>query len=278
LAVRVVTWNLYNRGVAGARLQGELLRKLSPDLMLLQEVNLGSAETLRQEAGVDWLICAADLRQQAADDRPVRSRGVAIAGRGPAPQRAWIPTDVPMPERILLAQTSVEGLGLTAVSYHAPPGVSWGIIKPRQAVTFARWLAAQQGPILLGADANTPLIDAADFVNTRTHWHSGDRRLNGEPGDDLLFGPGKIHSLKDGLRGWLAAHPAEAAILANRPQGPVAITHRTGKRKNSPGTGRRFDSIWLTEHWTVQHISHLYDEGIAAGSYHAVVVADLVAT
>lgn len=38
LAVRVVTWNLYNRGVAGARLQGELLRKLSPDLMLLQEV------------------------------------------------------------------------------------------------------------------------------------------------------------------------------------------------------------------------------------------------
>jgi hypothetical protein len=28
-------------------------------------------------------------------------------------------------------------------------------------------------------------------------------------------------------------------------------------------------------HWTVQHISHLYDEGIAAGSDHALVVADL---
>ena len=276
--MRVVSWNLYNRGVAGARLQGELLRKLSPDLILLQEVNPGSAETLRQEAGADWLICAADLRQRAAGDRPVRSRGVAIAGRGLPSQRAWSPADVPMPERILLVQTSIEGLDLTAVSYHAPPGVSWGIIKPRQAVTFARWLAVQQGPMLLGADANTPLIDAADFASTLTHWHSGDRRLNGEPGDDLLFGPGKIHPLQDGLRCWLADHPAEATALVGRPEGPLAVTHRTGKRKNSPGTGRRFDAIWLTRHWTVQHISHLYDEGIAAGSDHAVVVADLAPT
>jgi hypothetical protein len=49
----------------------------------------------------------------------------------------------------------------------------------------------------------------------------------------------------------------------------------TGFLWNSPGTGRLFDSIWITAHWTVQHISHLYDEGIAAGSDHALVVADL---
>jgi hypothetical protein len=138
------------------------------------------------------------------------------------------------------------------------------------------WLAAWQGPVLLGADANTPLVDAADFTATRTHWHTGGRRLNGEPGDDLLFGPGKIHPLDDGLRRWLADHLAEAADAAGRPSGPLAVTHRTGRRKDGrPGTGRRFDSIWITRHWTVQHISHLYDEGIAAGSDHAVIVADL---
>jgi len=112
-----------------------------------------------------------------------------------------------------------------------------------------------------------------DFAETRTHCRSGSRRLNGEPGDDLLFGPGRIHPPEDGLR-WLADHPAEAAALADRPAGPLAITHRPGRRRNSPGTGRLFDSIWLTAHWTVQHISHLYDEGIAAGSDHALVVAD----
>ena len=86
------------------------------------------------------------------------------------------------------------------------------------------------------SDANTTLIDAADFVATRTHWHSGSRRLNGEPGDDLLLGPGKIHPLQDGLRRWLADHPAEAAALADRPKGPLAITYCTGRRKNSCAT------------------------------------------
>ena len=61
-------------------------------------------------------MCAAELRQRAADDRPARSRGVAIAGRGPVPQRAWIPADAPLPERILLVETTVAGLSLTAVS------------------------------------------------------------------------------------------------------------------------------------------------------------------
>ena len=154
--------------------------------------------------------------------------------------------------------------------------MNWGIDKPRQAVALARLLSARQGPVLLGADANTPLIDPVDFANTRTHWHTGDRHLNGEPGDDLLFGPGKIHPLDDALRRWLADHPAEAAALSNRPSGPLAVTHRTGRRKNGfPGTGRRFDSIWITRHWAVQNISHLYDEGIAAGSDHAVIIADL---
>jgi hypothetical protein len=72
--------------------------------------------------------------------------------------------------------------------------VNWRIAKARQAVAVAvaRWLSAQPGPVLLGADANTPLIDAVNFADTRTHWHTGNRCLNGEPGDDLLFGPGKI--------------------------------------------------------------------------------------
>jgi hypothetical protein len=33
----------------------------------------------------------------------------------------------------------------------------------------------------------------------------------------------------------------------------------------------------MTRHWTVSRINHLYDEGIAAGSDHAVIVADLAA-
>lgn len=39
----------------------------------------------------------------------------------------------------------------------------------------------------------------------RTHWHTGDRHLDGLPGDDLLVGPEPIYPLRDGLRTWLGA-------------------------------------------------------------------------
>jgi hypothetical protein len=48
-----------------------------------------------------------------------------------------------------------------------------------------------------------------------------------------------------------------------------------GARKTSLGTGRRFDSIWISRHWIVRRVEHMYEEGIGAGSDHAPVVVDL---
>jgi hypothetical protein len=122
----------------------------------------------------------------------------------------------------------------------------------------------------------TPKIDALDFANTRTHWYTGYRRLQDEPGDDRLFGPCKVHDLSDALRCWLALHPDEMDKLrASKPSGPLALTHRTGRRKGSPGTERRFDSIWVSSHWVVRNVEHLCEKGVAAGSDHAPVVVDL---
>jgi hypothetical protein len=274
--VRVVSWNIAFRGPKAAKRQGGLLRQLAPDLMLLQELNPGSSAVLADAAGADWMVRAIDLRTPEPDDSPVRRRGVAIAGHGLPRCRSWLLDGIRLSERILFIETQTDGTPFIAVSYHAPPGVSWGIVKPQQAVAFASWLSTQNGPLLFGADANTPLIDAFDFANTRTHWHTGDRHLNGEAGDDLLFGPGKVHDLDDALRGWLALHPDEMNRLgASKPFGPLTITHRTGRRKNSPGTERRYDSVWVSRHWVVRHIEHLYEEGIAAGSDHAPVMVDL---
>jgi hypothetical protein len=269
--VRVVSWNIAFRGPKAAKRQGGLLRELAPDLMLLQELNPGSSAVLADAAGADWMVRAIDLRAPGPDDSPVRRRGVAIAGRGLPPCRSWLLDGICLPERTLFIETqTMDGTPFTAVSYHAPPDVTWGIVKPRQAVAFACWLSTQNTPLLFGADANTPLIDAFDFANARTHWHTGDRHLNGEPGDDRLFGPCKVHDLDDAPRRWLALYPDEMDRLrASKPSGPLAITHRTGKKKNSPGTERRYDSVWVSCHWVVRQIEHPYERGIAAGSDHA---------
>jgi endonuclease/exonuclease/phosphatase family metal-dependent hydrolase len=278
--VRLVSWNINHRGRETAERQGNLLRELAPHLMLLQEVNPGSSDILRDAAGADWMIRAIDLRTPEPDDSPVRRRGVAIAGRGlPAPCRKWLldGDGVKLPERVLFIETqTAEGTPFIAVSYHAPPGVSWGIVKPQQAVVFASWLSTQNGPLLFGADANTPKIDALDFANTRTHWPTGRRELQRAPGDDILFGPDTKHDLKDAFRCWLDFHPDEMDRLrVSNPSGPLAVTHRTGKRKNSPGTDRRYDSVWVSRHWAVRTVGHLYERGVAAGSDHAAVLVEL---
>ena len=275
--MRVVSWNVNFPGSKRAAREGAMLRGLRPALVLLQEVNPNSASILSHVAGADSMVRADELPSPEPGSLPTRRHVAAVAGYGVEyPHHHQLLDGVLQPWRTLLIATRIGGTEIFAASYHAPPGVRYGITKPRQAVAFASWLNGHRGPVLFGADANTPLADALDFASTRTHWHTGDRHLHGEPGDDLLFGPGKKHTLGDALRRWIAEHPDHAAAFrANSLQGPLATTHRTGRRKDNPGTGRRFDSVWISSHWTVRNIEHLYDDGIAAGSDHALVVADL---
>ena len=276
--LRVASWNVAYRVGPAAVLQGAWLAALRPlpDIVLLQEVNPRSIDTLCAAAGLTWQRLAVAVRTPEADDTPVRRRGVAVAGLGPEPSEVFIFADLPLSERTLIARVPLAGTDVYVASYHAPPGVSWFEKKPQQAVGFARWLAGVEGPVLFGADANTPLIDAIDFADSRTHWHTGDRRLHGASGDDVLVGPGKIHDLDDALRRWLADHPDEVSNLrASQPNGPLRVSHRTGKRRTSPGTGRRFDAVWVSRHFDVMDINYHYEACIATGSDHAAVVTDL---
>lgn len=276
--MRVVSWNLANRVEDGARREGEFLGALDPrpSFVMLQEVNRRSIELVCERAGLDWFRLAVDIREPEASDTRVRQTGVAVAGSGDPPASAVIIEGVPLPERTLSVVANLDGSDVNVSSYHAPPGVSWFEKKPQQAVAFARWLTELGGLVVLGADANTPEVDHPDFESVRTHWHSGDKHLKGAPGDDLLWASSKVHGLDDAFRLWLRQNPdALAEILEARPLGPLAITHRTGKRKLSPGTPRRFDSVWVSNDFSVVGVDHPYERSIQAGSDHSAVVVDL---
>ena len=277
MTLRIVSWNVAYRTGPTASRQGAFLAKLNPDLVLLQEVNPRSSASLVAESGLDWLVRAVDVRAAQPDDLPVRRRGVAIGGRGMAPEMvALLSEAVRLPERMLTASVVLDGRLVTVVSYHAPPGVTWGMDKVRHAWACEAWLGHQHGPVVMGADANTPEYDMPDFMLTRTHWHTGMRKLAGERGDDILFGPDADHNLTDALRSWLQQHPKEMErITLEYPNGPLALSHRTGKRKESPGFDRRFDAIWLSPEFQVEQITYPYEESIEAGSDHSAVVADV---
>lgn len=197
--MRIVSWNVHNRVAPTAVRQGTFVATLDPDLVLLQEANHSAMDAFCEAAGLSWCRSSLDLRPPAQYPQG-RRLGVAICGSGEQPTKCFSLDTVPLPERTLVATVPIRGRTITVASYHAPPGVSWKILKVHQAVAFARLLATLDSPVLFGADANTPELDAISFTDTRTHWHSGKRILGGEPGDDLLFGPRKIHGLDDALR------------------------------------------------------------------------------
>lgn len=165
---------------------------------------------------------------------------------------------------------------VTFASYHAPPGVRWGLVKVEHAHALMSWIHSTPGPIIVGADANTPEIDHPDPRLVRTHWHTGRKILAGARGDDVLFGGVTEHRLDDAYRRWLDDHPKEfEAIREARPAGPLAVSHRTGKRRNSPGNPRRFDTLWVGPEFEVRSVFYDYEGAIAAGSDHALMFADV---
>ena len=83
--MRVATWNIKWPGKERALRRGEILRKLEPDLILLQEANPNSAEALRRAAGADWLITVSDLIAHPPQGAPSRTReGSRSPGGGSA--------------------------------------------------------------------------------------------------------------------------------------------------------------------------------------------------
>ena len=172
---------------------------------------------------------------------------VAVAGTEAF--SSWeLDLDAPVRERVLAVDLEHEGWRATVISYYAPPGVSWGHVKVDQALAVTDWICAREGPVILGADANTPKLDPVDDASVRTHWHTGFRKLNGAPGDDELWGPTPRHQLKDCLRVWLAADPSRRDGLdpagpwpspttqpsARRMQERRAGSIRSGRRRTSP--------------------------------------------
>jgi hypothetical protein len=56
---------------------------------------------------------------------------------------------------------------------------------------------------------------------------------------------------------------------------------QTAERGANTGHGRnprRYDAIWANPHFRVGNVEYLYEQGVAAGTDHALVVADLSLT
>lgn len=298
--VRVVSLNLRatpNRPAVALGPLIDLLAAQQPDVVLLQECRAGWSERVCHELGLDGV----STHERLAGMPGLPADGCAIVVRPPLKIQAALPVpaynfepdriealigpDTPpgyeqLPDQLIarfqarsLIARIADGLHeFHAGAFHATPGT--GRFGPKPGAIVGNWkpffhggvaaaLADITTPFVFAIDANEPRAETLDRVTF--HWRDG------RPGArkfGALPGLTPVHRGRDLLREHLRAHhltPATETYLAL-----TYTTHGGGIAGQ-----RRFDSMWASPEFALRTFSTHYDEALAAGTDHAMLVGDL---
>ena len=280
-SITIATWNLKARtGKAAAKLGLFLADQGGADLVLLQEASVEGLRAFRKAAGLGWgvhvredyydllRVRGAAGQKNEAGEKNQNRRGVAVAGRGDGPAGVTAFPEMPLPEKVMAAWVRIGRRRTTLVTYHSPNAADYHERKAEQAVRLARWLKSVDGPVILGGDFNTPGDDPPDFTKVRVGWPTGKKELAGQPGEDVLVGAEPDHDLKDAYRTYLRHHPKLwNQIKKDQPEGPLKVSHYTDRKRTG---GYRYDAIWLSDHFKVQHVEYV-EGSLDVGTDHALV-------
>jgi exodeoxyribonuclease III len=152
----LLSWNVAGR-VRRQPEQAELIARLAPDLVCLQEVRPTTAHawtSALRRAGWEHVALAQSGAPTGDTDRRL---SVLTAARSPLSQ-VDVDGEVPWPERVLATETE----GLHVVNFHSPISPKPNLVKVRTHETLHAHLAAGHGPRALCGDLNTPRREHPD--------------------------------------------------------------------------------------------------------------------
>jgi hypothetical protein len=144
--------------------------------------------------------------------------------------------------------------------YGPKPGTRVRNWKPFFHGGVAAALAALTLPFVFAIDANEPRAETLDTITF--HRRPGTGKLA------ALLGLRPVHRARDLLREHL-----QTQGLAPAADSYLALTYTT--LGGGPAGRRRFDSMWATPEFALRAFSTRYDDPLAAGTDHAMLVADL---
>jgi exodeoxyribonuclease III len=171
--IRLVSWNVAGR-LQRLPEQAAAVTSLVPDVVLLQEVTVGSLPRWRAalaDAGLGHTLCPLD------HGRPPKPRRLAVLTAAREPLEPVPVEDLPWPERVVAARLC----GVEVVNVHSPisPSPDLAKVLTHEAV-FAH--ARGSARAVLAGDLNTPRRDLADGT-VLTFAHDTHGRLRPERGE-----------------------------------------------------------------------------------------------
>jgi hypothetical protein len=174
--------------------------------------------------------------------------------------------------RSLIAKVVGAGREFAACSFHATPGTGRYGPKPGKLVHeykpffhggVAVALSRLDDPFIFAGDANEP--KAENLKQVTFHWVEG--RIGAKKLGALL-GLQPAHRGRDLQREQLEVTGAPAAS-----ESYLALTYTT--HNGGARGGRRFDSMWASQEFVLRNFSSCYETALAAGTDHALLLADL---
>lgn len=249
------------------------------DLAVLLEVTPQFWTALQQEVHG---VYALDLVPVQDMQRP---HGVALLARNgwslSAPHAPPIPEgdleSRPRAERWLTATAHRDGEQVTLVGFHAPYAAGRDRAeklrnrarKRRAYEALTAWVSARPR-VVVGMDGNNwwdPVLHVAPIDDPEASDFWSENRFHG-------LGP--LHGLVDTYRRWCTDQGGRLEQIATmRPDGPLAVTHDTGR---DDGSGIfRMDRIYASSDLSVISADVDYEPALSAGSDHALVWAELEA-
>jgi len=267
--VRFATWNLnwFKRSPAWAESKLEFLYGQPWDVVALQEVTASMYSLVLKSGIAEHVAYSADV---AAD----RGFGSALLARnGAALEHPCLMAGLPNPNWGVIARVTLGDVAFTAASWHAPNAAKAEnrAVKAAAYLSFNHLVRERRDPLVIGADANhgARWTRTLDFPGEPFQPIKEDDWL-----DENRFWAQPDHDLRDMWFEFLAARPdLVAALRAERPEGPSAISYIRGSPKNP--IPDRFDYILASPEFSVTNMTYEYERAKVAGSDHAFVASSL---
>ncbi|RPH52222.1 MAG: hypothetical protein EHM85_03795 [Desulfobacteraceae bacterium] len=260
MKTRIIQWNISFNCTAN-KIADYISQSISgPTIVNLQEVTEKAYREISSILMTSDKAYSIDLRRPGRYEGKNRTMGVATFVFGGKIAHYDLIYRSVFPERTLFSTIQFKKRKISVLNFHSLTGVDYKKAKSSNFASIADFIAEKGQKLdFFTCDANEPKTDALDddeveFADNR------DKGYNAS----LIFGKNKVHALRDAYK--IHIQKSKLPIRTN----PLATSHVNG------GSHRRYDFIYCSKEWDVQHVSYPYKESVSASSDHSIVIGDFL--
>ena len=254
--MRIINWNISYAGDTGCKIN-YLQTLLSEDsCVMLQEVKPHAYEYIKSSLGDKYeLFYSLEFRKPSKFDSDARKLGVLIlVSKCFKIVDAGVIERSPLPDRTVYVTLQKDETSIRLLALHSLTGCGYYRSKSVQYDSFAEFINAYR-PDIIGIDANEPQVD---------HYDIGQMKF-------FDNGPGAKHFFDEIVNIGLT----DAFVRFNGAEGymdgqPLIKSHSI-RRKGAV----RYDFLFIRDAYNVNELLYNYDEAIAAGSNHAIIIGEI---